>query len=1449
DGSCSIWFPEAPKGYVALGCIVTQGRTPPPLSSAFCIPSSSVSPCSLRDCIMIGMTNTSSSSVALWRVNNSFGTFLPVDSTSHSLMSKAYELRCIKYGSLKASSAALNTLDSQAHPEGQQNLQYDQSADANSNRRLEPVASFQLIWWNQGSNSRKRLSIWRPVVPMGMIYFGDIAIKGYEPPNTCLVLHDSRDENIFKTPLDFQLVGQIKKQRGMENISFWLPQAPPGFVSLGCVACKGKPKQNEFSTLRCMRSDLVAGDKFLEESVWDTSDAKHVTEPFSIWTSGNELGTFIVRGGFKRPPRRFALKLADFSVPSGSDVTIIDAAIGTFSIALFDDYSGLMVPLFNISLSGITFSLHGRTGYQNCTVGFSLAARSYNDKYEAWEPLIEPVDGFLRYQYDLNAPGAASQLRLTSTRDLNLNVSVSNVNMLIQAYASWNNLSHAHEGYQNRDAFSPTYGGNSIMDAIHKRNYYIIPQNKLGQDIFIRATEARGLQNIIKMPSGDMKAVKVPVSKDMLESHLRGKLCRKIRTMVTIIIAEAQFPRVGGSDSQQYAVAVRLSPKPSLPADALVHQHSARTCGRRAHQVVPSDLELVKWNEIFFFKVDSLYEFLNEDPPGPLLVLLYVETGASLMVPVCGIVPGSRGQPHLDYYTLELIVTDMSEGVPIGFFSASLSEIAITIEDSSYSHNFSNKLNWIDLSAEDSLSTDAYQTKARKLRCAILMHSSEVQNSNQHSNYDVHESGFIQISPSKEGPWTTVRLNYAAPAACWRLGNAVVASEASVKDGNRYVNIRSLVSVRNNTNFVLDLRLTSKIPSENVSLLKNSSDSESTASESCRIQTDEFYETEKLTAHIGWVRWSGYPGQHMSDKGKSHQDYPEIDLPPGWEWIDDWHLDTKSINNSDGWIYAPDVESLRWPESLDPKDSCNSARQRKWLRNRKLIVDDLKHEISVGLLQPGEAAPLPLSGLTQSIQYFLQLRPGSSENPYEYSWSTLVDRPRLSEDVGNGEKCSNLCVSALSESEELLCCSEMHGTSSGSHKLWYCVSIQATEIAKDVRSDAIQDWCLVVKSPLTISNFLPLAAEYSVLEMQSSGHFLTCSRGVFLSGKTVQIHSADIRKPLFLSLLPQRGWLPVHEAVLISHPQGNPSKTISLRSSISGRVIQVILEQNYDKERTLMAKTIRVYAPYWLGVARCPPLTFRILETSAKRRMPKIAAQFQTNKKHGSILEEITDEEIYDGHTIVSALNFNMLALSVAVAQLGNEHFGPVKDLAPLGDMDGSLDIYAYDGDGNCLRLIISTKPCLYQSVPTKIISIRPFMTFTNRLGQDIFIKLSTEDEPKVLRASDSRMSFVCRGAGGPEKLQILNSNTPPQARAYMSYVPSLLQIDSTRGPQKDLVRLEGTNWSYPLQISREDTISLVLRMNDGTLIFLRTEIRGYEEGTRFVVVFRLGSTDGPIRY
>lgn len=62
-------------------------------------------------------------------------------------------------------------------------------------------------------------------------------------------------------------------------------------------------------------------------------------------------------------------------------------------------------------------------------------------------------------------------------------------------------------------------------------------------------------------------------------------------------------------------------------------------------------------------------------------------------------------------------------------------------------------------------------------------------------------------------------------------------------------------------------------------------------------------------------------------------------------------------------------------------------------------------------------------------------------------------------------------------------------------------------------------------------------------------------------------------------------------------------------------------------------------------------------------------------------------------------------------------------------------------------------------------------------------------------------------------------------------------------------MRLEDTEWSFPIQIMKEDTFSLVLKGHDGSRSLLRTEVRGYEEGSRFIVVFRLGSTNGPIRY
>ena len=113
-------------------------------------------------------------------MDNSVGTFLSADPTTMNLIGRAYELRHLVFGFPDISSQTLKSSDIQTLPSAREHtIRSERSSTVNSGRRFEAVATFRLIWWNQGSGSRKKLSIWRPTIPEGMVYFGDIAVKGY----------------------------------------------------------------------------------------------------------------------------------------------------------------------------------------------------------------------------------------------------------------------------------------------------------------------------------------------------------------------------------------------------------------------------------------------------------------------------------------------------------------------------------------------------------------------------------------------------------------------------------------------------------------------------------------------------------------------------------------------------------------------------------------------------------------------------------------------------------------------------------------------------------------------------------------------------------------------------------------------------------------------------------------------------------------------------------------------------------------------------------------------------------------------------------------------------------------------------------------------------------------------------------------------------------------------
>lgn len=95
-----------------------------------------------------------------------------------------------------------------------------------------------------------------------------------------------------------------------------------------------------------------------------------------------------------------------------------------------------------------------------------------------------------------------------------------------------------------------------------------------------------------------------------------------------------------------------------------------------------------------------------------------------------------------------------------------------------------------------------------------------------------------------------MRLNYGSPVACWQLGNKLVASEVRVNDGNRYVDIRSLVSVRNNTEFTLDLCLKLRAAMADAKSVVGDKEAQDDRS---GLTTNELFESQKYSTANGWL--------------------------------------------------------------------------------------------------------------------------------------------------------------------------------------------------------------------------------------------------------------------------------------------------------------------------------------------------------------------------------------------------------------------------------------------------------------------------------------------------------------------------------------------------------------------------------------------------------------------
>jgi len=89
---------------------------------------------------------------------------------------------------------------------------------------------------------------------------------------------------------------------------------------------------------------------------------------------------------------------------------------------------------------------------------------------------------------------------------------------------------------------------------------------------------------------------------------------------------------------------------------------------------------------------------------------------------------------------------------------------------------------------------------------------------------------------------------------------------------------------------------------------------------------------------------------------------------------------------------------------------------------------------------------------------------------------------------------------------------------------WFSVGIDASVIHTDLNVPVF-DWRISFNSILRLENKLPYEAEYAIWEVSTKGNMVERKHGMVQSGGSVFIYSADIRKPIYLTLFLQNGWI------------------------------------------------------------------------------------------------------------------------------------------------------------------------------------------------------------------------------------------------------------------------------------------------------------------------------------
>ncbi|XP_062178337.1 uncharacterized protein LOC133883124 isoform X2 [Alnus glutinosa] len=1438
DSDCSLWMPVAPLGYTALGCVAHIGNQPPPSHVVYCIRSDLVTSTMFSECIHSAPSNSCiANGFSIWRLDNVVGTFFAHCSTECPTKDKSFDLNHLlllnsnrHHSALKESGSDLT--DDHDYGSEQTNNKSAYSSGWDIVRSISKASNcymstpnFERIWWDKGGDLRRPVSIWRPIVRPGYAILGDCITEGLEPPALGIIFKADNPE-ISAKPVQFTRVARITG-KGFDEVFFWYPIAPPGYASLGCIVSRTDeaPRLDSFC---CPRMDLVNQANILEVPISRSSSSK-ASQCWSIWKVENQACTFLARSDLKNPSSRLAYTLADSVKPKARENITAELKLRCFSLTVLDSLCGMMTPLFDTTITNIKLVTHGRLEAMNAVLISSIAASAFNTQLEAWEPLVEPFEGIFKFEtYDTNVHQASKlgkRVRVAATNILNINVSAANLETFVGSILSWRKQLELEQKAAKLNEEAGRHrirGDDPTFSALDEDDFQtVILENKLGCDIYLKKVEHS--DTVDQLNHGDYTSVWIPPPRFSDRLNVADE-SREERYYVAIQILEAKgLPIIDDGNSHNFFCALRLVIDSQATDQQKLFPQSARTkCVKPlVSKLYNLDAGTAKWNELFIFEVPR-------------------KAPAKLEVEVTNLAAkAGKGE----------VVGSLSFSVGHG---ANMLKKVASVRMLNQPHNVQNMVSYPlrrrnnveDMHDQGCLlvSTTYFERKTvANLKIDAV-----------NENVIDRDIGFwVGLRP--EGMWESVRSLLPMSVVPKSFQNDFIAMEVVLKNGKKHVIFRGLATVVNDTDFKLDISVC------HVSLIHGHGPS----------VVEEIFENQRYHPISGWNnKWPGFrsddPGRWSTrDFSYSSKDFFEPRLPSGWKWTSTWTTDKCQFVDNDGWAYGPDFNSLKWPPTSSrscTKSAVDVVRRRRLIRTRqKSLEQDGNCMKSVfTTISPGASAVLPWRSTSKDSDQCLEVRPCVDHPEPPYSWGCAVavgsgsvygkDEPFMDQrslySQKQETKMPNFAfkLNQLEKKDIILHCS-----STGSRQCWLSIGADASILHTELNSP-VYDWRISVNSPLKLENRLPCPAEFTIWEKANEGSCIVRQHGIISSRRSAHIYSADIQKPIYLTLFVQGGWVLEKDPILILDISSiNHVSSFWMVHQQSKRRLRVTIERDLGGT-SAAPKTIRFFIPYWIINDSSLPLAYRLVEVepldkadmdtmilSRAVKSAKIALKHPTNsmdRRHSGprrniqVLEVIEDTtpipsmlspQDYVGRSgiisFTSNKDSNMSSrVGIAVAIRNSEIYSPGISLHELENKE-RVDVKAYNSDGSYYKLSAMLN---LTSDRTKVVHFQPHTLFFNRIGCSL-----------CLQQCDS------------QSVAWIHPTGPPKPFGWLSSAKvELLKL-----------QLDGYKWSTPFSVCTEGVMRTCLKKHIGNdQIQLRVEVRSGGKNSRYEVIFRPNSLSSPYR-